>query len=229
MISLLVPTRGRPDNMQRFVETLYETASALPEVLFYIDDDDGSSIEKARLIEGIIPSVQHVIGPRITMSQCWNEVAKVSVGTILGVMGDDIVFRTDNWDDRIEQAFSGYPDQIVMVHGRDGIHDARFGTHCFVSRRWYVACGELFPGIYEAEWVDSHLNDVANALGRRVYLDDVYTEHCHPAANKAPMDTTYIEKGQRHLAQNTNAVYAANGATRERDIAILRELMEGTE
>ena len=48
MISLLTPTRGRPSNMQRFVESAYETATLVtPEVIFYVDEDDLDSIGKA--------------------------------------------------------------------------------------------------------------------------------------------------------------------------------------
>ena len=144
-------------------------------------------------------------------------------------MGDDIIFRSPDWDALLTAHFASHPDGVLMVHGRDDIHDARFGTHCFISRTWYEACGELFPGIYESEWVDTHLNDVANALDRRIYDEAIFTEHMHFANGKAAQDGTYTERIARHAAQNTNQVYAANGATRERDIAILRDLMEAAQ
>ena len=227
MITLLTPTRGRPSNMQRFVESAFETAAHAPEVVFYIDEDDTTSIATAASLSMRFTFLKTCIGPRITLSDTWNKAAEVSTGDIIGVMGDDIVFRSPDWDQRIEDHYAAVPDRILMVHGRDGIHDSRFGTHCFVSRRWYEACGELFPGIYESEWNDAHLNEVANALGRRVFDEEVFTEHMHYVNGKAPQDATYTERMARHTAQNTNQVYADNAASRERDIAILKNLMEG--
>ena len=227
MISLLTPTRGRPSNMQRFVESAYETATLVtPEVIFYVDEDDLDSIGMAAQLNVRFPHVRTRTGPRTTLSQCWNLAAELATGDVLGVMGDDIVFRSPGWDERLTQQFAMVLDGVLMVHGRDGMHDARFGTHCFISRTWYEACGELFPGIYESEWVDTHLNDVANALDRRVYDEAIYTEHMHFANGKAAQDTTYTERIARHTAQNTNQVYAGNTASRERDIAILKALME---
>ena len=211
--------------MRRFVDSAYETADMPPEVLFYIDNDDAASIEELQRIKDGHALVSGVVGPRITMSTYWNVLAEHASGDILGVMGDDIVFRSPCWDTQIEVVYVQSPDRILMVHGRDGIHDGRFGTHCFVSREWYEACGKLFPDIYESEWVDTHLNDVANALGRRVFLENVFTEHLHYVNSKASYDNTYAERVARHGAQDTNRVYAENGATRERDIAILSELL----
>jgi glycosyl transferase/beta-hydroxylase protein BlmF len=223
MISLLVPTRGRPHNMERFYDSAHSTATRGEfEIIFYIDDDDQPSIDKA----AELPNVVSAIGPRIVLSECWNRCAEVSLGTILFHGGDDIVFQTDGWDDMVEGTFADSEDKILFVHGRDGYHDARFGTHGFIHRRWMDALNYFVPPLFSSDFNDAWLNDLANALDRRVYLPDLFTEHRHYVFGKAPHDDTYKEREARGAADNVLAIYAATADQRAADVEKLRAVMK---
>lgn len=220
-ISILVPTRGRPENMKRLVASLMETSTQVPEIVFYVDEDDEAGLGCLETLEKS-GCVRSVVGPRILMSKMWNRCLEASTGEILMMGGDDLVFKTKGWDDKVRRAFAAFPDRLVFVHGDDGVYQEKFGTHGFLHRNWVEAVGYLCPPHYASDFNDTHINEVANALNRRIYLPFV-TEHMHPLAGKAAWDQTHKERLERQKEQNTEALYKSNAWERERDAEILRK------
>ncbi len=214
MIVILCPTRGRPDSVKRLLSSAQATADHPDQLraVFYVDEDD-PTMPHARwnaIRSGI--KVQGVEGPRIVLSEMWNRCYELAVQTwpeadIFFQCGDDIVFQSQGWDSMVEGAFALSADKILLVHGRDGVHDERFGTHCFLSRRWIDAVGAVVPAFYSSCWADQVLNDIGNELGRRMYLPDVYTEHLHPDVGKAVHDQTHLERMVRGAQDDVMGIY----------------------
>jgi glycosyltransferase involved in cell wall biosynthesis len=200
MISLLVPTRGRPANVERFIRSVGDTAHDLTqvEIVFRADDDDATVIELQKILF-LIPkglAVKLVIGKRLVLSDAWNACCEVAIGDILGFFADDIIFRTPDWDLFVREAFAAIPDGIAFVHGLNGEpwYNERFGTHGWLSRRWVDTIGRFFPPYFGGDCCDTWINNIAEGIGRRVYLPEVFTEHMHPLVGKALFDPTYLEK-----------------------------------
>ena len=203
-ILILCPTRGRPEQMKRMLNSLMETSTVLPEIVFYIDDDDNAS--QSCMMEIATSRVRAVIGPRIVMSEMWNKCAQSATGEILLLSGDDVVFRTKGWDDQVRRAFAAFPDRLVLVHGDDGLHGNKFGTHCFLHRAWIDAVGYFTPPYFSSDYGDTWINDVFNAVNRRICLPFV-TEHMHPLAGKGEWDKTHKERLARHASDNVEKLY----------------------
>lgn len=223
-ISILVPTRGRPESVRRLVKSLQDTARQMPEVVLYIDHDDPTSAEylkHLKQLDGNPELIKIIEDRRRTLSECWNECAKVASGNILMHAGDDLVFKTDGWDAMVAQAFAEAEDKLLFVHGDDGHWGDTFGTHGFLHRRWIEAVGYFVPPYFSSDYSDTWLNDVANALGRRVYLPFV-TEHMHPLFGKAEWDTTHRERIERHKNDKVDDLYRELAPKREKDIEKLR-------
>jgi hypothetical protein len=233
VISLLLPVRGRPANVARFLETVDQTASVpgAVEVVFYIDDDDptrdailGAIRSSGRRLRKQVMVLPHMGALWDCSNTCWCAAA----GDIFGLFGDDAVFRSDGWDAKVRAAFARFPDRVAFVHGRqdDGL-DGQYGSQGFVSREWTDAVGYFLPAGFKAYYVDTWLNDVANALGRRVYLADVFTEHAHPSMGKAEVDDLYRERFayQVSVAQHDRSLYDSRADERARDVAKLRAVM----
>ena len=212
-ISILCPTRGRPDNVNRLLGSIHDTATIMPEVVFYVDDDDAS-------FPGAVGSsdVKVVRGPRILMSEMWNKCLEASTGEILMMGGDDLIFRTKGWDDQVRRAFATFPDRLVFVHGDDGHWHEKFGTHGFLHRNWIDVIGYFCPPYFTSDYNDTWWNDIANAVNRRVYLPFV-TEHMHPVWGKAEWDKTHKER----MARTGGRDYAELAPERERDAKIIHE------
>jgi len=221
MISLLCPTRNRPDNVRRLMRTARTTA-ADPfslEFVFYCDDD-------APLPDDIKDQVGVVTitGPRIVLSAMWNACAGQSSGDILMQAADDIVFSTPGWDSAVRAEFEKVPDRILLVHGHDPIQGGGLGTHSFLHRRWVETVGYFNPPYFSCDWMDTWINDLADRVGRRVYLPDVLIDHLHPSRGYG-WDATYQDKAERGQRDNVVALYASLEAERAADAEKLRAAM----
>lgn len=221
-ISICCPTRGRPENVDRLLGSLGRTASIPPEVILYIDEDDNEYVD-----ELYSSSVKIIRGPRQTLSNCWNECAKAATGDILMFAGDDIVFKTKGWDRMVINTFESHPDKYIFVHGDDGHWGKQFGTHGFIHRKWYEAVGYLLPPYFVSDYGDTWLNDMANILGRRLYLNFV-TEHLHPAWGKAEIDQTHRERLERGAQADVAKVYAEKRPQLLADTEKIRQAIRAT-
>lgn len=214
-ISILCPTRGRPDGLDELIATAKATAAGPIQLVIYVDDDDESMADWN--------GDAHVIrGPRILLSEAWNRCAERATFNVMMHCGDDIRFRTPGWDWQVLEAFRRYPDRIVLVHGRDGIHDEAMATHGFLHRRWVDTIGCFVPPYFSSDYNDLWLTEVADALDRRHYLHDVYTEHLHPAVGKAPIDRTHEERMARHAADDCDRIWRNTRQARDEWVTKLR-------
>lgn len=221
IISLLTPSRGRPKSFHEMVESAYSTAShpAGIEVVARLDDDDP---ERA----SYQPFVPVLVGPRTTLSSYWNECAAQASGEILMQCADDIRFRTYGWDELVIEAFEDYADHIVYVYGRDGIADQRMATHGFMHRRWYEALGYFTWPEFSSDYGDLWNHTIAERLDRLHYIEEVYTEHLHPAVDKGPMDQTHRERLQRDQGGVNEQIWAEAQPSLNQAVAVLAGLLQ---
>lgn len=222
MISVLVPTRNRPSSVERLLDSAFETADTEVEFIFYVDEDDTSSHD---VIDR--NGATKIIGPRVVLSEMWNRCWEQASNPIAMHCGDDIVFRSDGWDTRILQEFEKVPDKILFVHGEDGFQGSTIGTHGFLHRNWVDVVGYFVPPYFSSDYNDLWLTEVADALGRRVYLPDVFTEHMHPVAGKGTWDQTHQERLKRHRQDNVEQIYRDRAPERADDINKLQAYIGG--
>jgi len=228
-ISILCPTRKRREWFRRMYFSAMGTAREPTDLEFviYVDDDDDAPLQARNIVV--------VQGPRLTLSCAWNVACEKASGDLFMHGGDDVVFRTAGWDQVIRAAFEPFPDGIAFVHGSDGSPPhahvygngggPHYGTHGFLHRRWVDAVGYFVPPHFSVDYNDLWLNEVADAVGRHVYLPDVLIEHMHWTWRKAPMDATYIEAHEKRLAGESRELYASLAGEREADVEKLRAVM----
>jgi len=220
-ISLLVPTRGRPDNIVRLLNSLHETSHVMPEIVFRIDDDDEASKSALDQLRASGEPVEYVCGPRGTMTTYWNEASTIARGDVMMFAADDLVFRTKGWDSLVRKTFDEHPDKLIFAHGDDGYWGAKFGTHGFLHRKWVDAIGYVLPPYFSSDFGDTWINDVANALERRVVLP-IVTEHMHFLFGKAQKDQTYSERLARGDRDGVQELYSRMEPKRAEDVEKLR-------
>lgn len=222
-ISLLCPTRNRPDSVRRLVSSARETASEPRrlEFVFYTDRDAPGSVPAFECHQA---SINVLVGDRIVLSEMWNRCFDHARADVFMHCGDDIVFRTDGWDELVVGAFEKVQDRIALVHGDDGFN---YGcvTHGFLHRRWVEAVGYFVPPYFASDYNDLWLTEVATALDRKIAVD-ILTEHMHPAAGKGTWDKTHKERLARHKAENVDQLYKDLAPRRAEDVEKLRAVMQ---
>jgi len=180
-ISIIVPTRKRPDGLMQLLRSLKQTASVIGrlEIVLVIDEDDESyegltfpdmEIKQVTAKPGIPMGVLNMLG------------YKASSGDYIMLLNDDVVVMTKHWDDRVLEVFHSFADQIVLVHTDDGIFGDKLCTFPFVSRQFCLLIGGICPVNYDRYRIDDHIYNIFNLLSvlghdRIVYLPDVLFEH----------------------------------------------------
>lgn len=202
--SLLVPTRARPHNVARLLDSIATTAdnpSAI-EVVLYVDDDDRQS---HHLTHDTLKT-ESIVGDRRPMSKMFSACYQRCSGAIIMLCGDDVVFRTAGWDQQVAARFERFPDRIALIYGNDLLKGESLCTHPFLSREACEQLGRPCPPEYPGEYIDTHIFDVFHKLrcagrDRIVYLDDVVIEHMHYSVGKAPVDDTYTNHAPTHICR----------------------------
>ena len=189
------------------------------ELIVRIDDDDPAHYPE---MEGATT----LTGPRTVLSECWNECFAAARGDVLMHAGDDIIFRTQGWDQKVADAFESVPDRILFVYGRDGYQDEKLGTHGFLHRRWVETVGYFVPPYFSSDFNDLWLHEVSGRIDRRRYLPNVFIEHMHPVAGKGEWDLTHQERLARHKADRPHILYSRMVGKRREDAKKLRAAME---
>lgn len=224
MISILLPTRNRPENIVRLRNSIISTA-ANPEdieMVIAIDDDD-PTYDKLKFTGH--PRVSRRKYPRMVLSEYWNRCYQRAKGDILLHCGDDIIFQTKDWDTTVKSTFADYPDHIVFVYGNDGSPGGKdFGTHGFIHRKWAETVGYFVPPYFSSDYNDTWLNDVAHKIGRHRYID-ILTEHMHPDLHKGPFDITHQERKERHNRDRVGDIYGQKDNERQADAEKLKKVM----
>lgn len=194
MITLLLPTRGRPCLVDRLFSSIVATTSSLDkiEVILYVDDDDLDSHD----LDSTDFRVLRMIGPAMSMGGYNSACLEKARGDVIILANDDMVIRTRDWDDRVRAMHAEFKDQIYLGYANDLFKKNKFCTFPILSRRTCDLLVYPYPEIYRRAFIDVHLFDVFKRLqhagaDRIRYLENVVFEHLHYRSGKAPYDKTY--------------------------------------
>lgn len=217
MLSIIVPTRGRVEQLRRFLDSLCQTAdrAARLEVVLVVDEDDAET----RAVEHAGIATRQVVVPRgLTMGALNTRGYTAATGENVMLCNDDVVARTTGWDRRIESVFRSYPDGIVLVHVNDGTFKESLCIFPCVSRGLVAMAGGICPEDYRRYRIDDHIYNVFNLLAllgehRIQYLPDVLFEHHNYAASVAG-PRVYVPDPVIH-GQDTERYVAAFPARKE--------------
>lgn len=204
-ISILVPTRQRA----RMFLDLYTSAMDLAghpgkiEFVYYTDDDD-DSYDKMNLYNGT-----HISGERVVLSEMWNKCYESATGEIFMHCGDDIIFRTEGWDDIVRNTFEQHPDRILFAFGDDGSSESNkneFGTHGFIHKNWVETVGYFVPPYFVSDYNDTFLNEIGKKIGRHLSMP-IFTEHMHYSLGKMQIDQNTQDRLDRHEKEHPQDAY----------------------
>jgi hypothetical protein len=169
MISLLCPSRGRPELVNRMITTALETAQSEVEIMIYLNDDD----EKLEEYRDTLSQKYYEIGPDRSPVYSWNLMAEKSRGDICFLISDDAQFQTNNWDQKIESAFDKYPNKIACVYpALKEINDSFYNAHYCLHKNWINTVGFFACPLFWWYFADVWTRNVALKLNRYHVVED---------------------------------------------------------
>jgi ABC-type polysaccharide/polyol phosphate transport system ATPase subunit len=193
-ISLLVPSRGRAELLQRFLESVLARSERpdLVEVVVYADEDDPQT--HGLRVEGL--DVRTFIGPRATMGHYNTACFENSRGEIIALSNDDVVIQTRGWDRVLREMHAAMQDGVYMAYPNDLFKGRGLSAFPVLSRKACEMLGEAFPRAYRGAFIDYHLLDIFKRLEQRghprlIYLEEIVFEHMHYRTGKGDFDEIY--------------------------------------
>ena len=195
-IAILVPTRDRINKSSTMMLSILTTVSDINNVtIYYGVDKDDPSLNKMKKLELAIPCLRVIEienhNTFLGLGKLWNILVDNSAEDIISMIGDDMVFRTPNWDLEILKEFENCPpDNIKAVHCDDGYHRSALAVNMFCHRKYVEVVGQFMREEFMINWVDQWLHQMFSAFDRLTYRGDILIEHLHWAMNKAVRDKT---------------------------------------
>lgn len=189
-ISVLVPTRNRPQRLRTLLDSYAGTTDGVTsELVFRIDDDDVSTAT-------LLASHRVVIGPRrngyASLPSFFNEMAVAATGDVLMCGNDDMVFKTAGWAPLILAAANRYPDGLFNFGVRT--HNETHYPFSIVSKSAVDRLGFIWDE--RIHWGDIFLRDVMAAFGRCEMLPTVEIDHDWIGFSP---DQTFLEGNQNDI------------------------------
>ncbi|OLT13024.1 hypothetical protein BJF79_03750 [Actinomadura sp. CNU-125] len=222
---IIVPSRGRPQNIAALHDAWEETSTGAAALLVAADDDDPTLPEYRTVCRD--RGIELTVGPRLRMVPTLNAVAieRAPHHFALGFMGDDHRPRTLGWSAHYLAALRTLG--TGFVYGNDLLAGERLPTQIAMTSDIVQALGAMVPALVKHLWADNQWWDLGHAIDRIRYLPDVVVEHMHPLAGKVNYDAGYREVNSDTAAQKDREVYAHwYESQRATDVAKLRALIE---
>lgn len=189
-IVIIVPTRGRPDNMKRLIESWSQRTQGKSEIVMVLDEDD---YENYFGIEPWSASPHIIVGERRDLCEKTNILIPIALKQdhkIFCSVGDDHVFLTPGWEDRIiewQNANKG------ICYCNDLLQFENLPTNVFIHRDIIEPLGYMAPPVLEHYFIDNYWKDLGLRLNNIHYFPDIVIEHRHWSNNKSVKDATYAE------------------------------------
>ncbi len=196
-ISLLVPSRERLNLKLTLISSIITTVKDINnvELIFGIDEDDPTK-EIVEKICKAIPFVKIIYIKNnkkfIGINKIWNILYPHAEGNILGYIGDDMVFKTQNWDEKILEEFNDInleKDQIKLVHCYDGFrYNDEICVNAFIHKKYTDILGYFCREEFLINWSDQWMYQTFKAFNRVKHRPDIHIQHNHWVFGKRSRD-----------------------------------------
>ena len=205
---VIVPSRGRPQNIARMLDSVHATSRAKTHLHVAVDEDD-ETLPQYRAVMDKAGAEGDVLetGPRKGLCAWTNEVAVRRAGEypVLASLGDDMVPRTPGWDRALIRGIErmGGTGLTYPWDGRrEDIPEAVVMSSDIVQALGWMCLPDLDHWYCDVVWAD-----LGRGAGCLRFLRAIAVDHFHPRTGKASVDDTYSEASPK-LDADRDAYYA---------------------
>ncbi len=209
VLTVFVPTRGRPEVLNQFGTEFEATKRENTKVVFIVDEDDPllpRYFARNLLNLEIFVAPPSARGMNAAMNYGFREYARQNkLGFAIGFMGDDHRPRTVGWDTK-------YLTELALlrtgfVYGDDMFQGERLPTEVAFTTDIGMALSYMAPPSLLHLNIDNFWLHMGQAIQRITYLPDVIVEHMHPLAGKAIYDKNYRAVNSNMVAHKDAIAY----------------------
>lgn len=240
-ISLLCPSRERLNKFITFTSSVFATVDDINniEIVLGVDDDD-PKIDLYKRIANNLNFVDLIVFKsglfkEEGLSGLWNEMADRCAGDIIAMVGDDMIFKTNNWDKKIIETFQQQKDNIHLIHCNDGMRGSGnkyaavdpLPVNSFIHRDYIDAVGRYVqteePNIFQ----DTYLDTLFRTLDRKIYYHDIIIKHLHFSEGGTKDSTSErLEETRVGIWDNNDLFKRKLTPVLQRELTILRDIIK---
>lgn len=181
-ISIIHPSRSRPDKSVNTIDAWILSAGSDIEVIVSLDEDDP--------LLGVYTTAytKLVVEKNRSAIDAINNAAKLANGDIIVVVSDD----TDcpyHWDRLIIEALEGRSGVLKTF---DGVQKW-IVTMPIMTRDYYESKGYIYHPDYRHMFCDTHLTHVADLEKKLIFRNDLVFPHNHYSTGKSKKDAVNIK------------------------------------
>lgn len=200
-ISVLLPTRGRKQPLEKSVMSLVNTANDINtfEILLAFDDDDSET--QQWFTDNVLPQLEEkniivkiLVFPRLgygRLNEYLNEMAKHADGKWFLFWNDDAWMKSRGWDSEISIHNGKFRVLRIPTHNKHP-----YAIFPIVPREWFQLLGYLSPHQINDAWI-SQVGYLLNIV-ENIQVECVHDRFDLTGNNQ---DSTYDEGGPRALKE----------------------------
>lgn len=181
MIAILVPTRERPEQCKRMVESVKSTS------------------EKAHIYTALSPEERPypipatmILPDNLPTAHKWNLLAERALqdreNKLFMLGADDMVFETSGWDRRLIEHYEAI-DNKIHVYALQDSRDAEGVPHPIMTREYIEAMNYFVPPWFLHWRIDTWTVEIAKSNGVFTHFKDLRLRHDKPSDVGKPDDT----------------------------------------
>lgn len=193
MISLIHPSRSRPQQSVDAIGKWRYKATSRFQLLVSVDQDDDyityATLHNLAIYSQSLPGQDRIlIGRNESAIEAINKAARFAEGDILIVVSDDSDCP-DDWDVKITDALKGRSGVLKTF---DGVQKW-IVTMPVMTRDYYNSKGHIYNPDYKHLFPDTHLTHVADLEGKLIIRNDLVFPHNHYSTGKSKKDALNIK------------------------------------
>lgn len=191
-IAILCPTKGRPEQFKRMVESVRKTADLQNVMIYPCVNGHETSLVNGATNRDIVCD-ETVLPEGMPTVHRWNYTAMIAQRNAnhkLFMLGaDDTIFATPHFDKALLDAYNALGNKIHVFALQDS-RDKLGTPHPIVTREWIEAMGWFIPPIFLHWYIDSWTVEIAKSAGCFTHLKDYLLIHDKPS-DKGECDATH--------------------------------------
>lgn len=189
MITMLLPSKNRPDKAKEALSCFYENRTC-SEILLVLNEGEDYGLD--------VPTI-HVNAS--SMCEAVNLAAKEVKTPLIGFIGDDHYIRTKGFDLIFSQELVP-GNGVNIVYGNDLLQGERLATHCVMRKKVIDKLGYMaIPGLKHL-----YMDNFWMELGAK-YVPEVIVEHMHYTNGKSERDDDYLRVNSQEIVEHDRRVF----------------------
>ncbi len=191
-ILMFVPSRGRPNIIEKLRTSFNKTSSSFAEILIILDHDDHNSYHKHHDLKYEIYEGESGYAQE-KMNHFALKYAKKY--KYIGFIGDDNEFITKNWDELIYKELTnkgecsiGYMNDLMVEQGTAQLEACR---NVIMSSKIIEKLSYMAPTCLRHFYNDNFWYNLGSSLDSLVYFNNVIVKHNHYLNNQSNYDKIY--------------------------------------